>query len=365
MRRFLLISILTALTSCALAQDLPDAPKANQPTPRFGKAPGAVAKVGAGITVTEGEALSHVLTRPLQMYPPAASVNKIEGDVTVEVVIDPNGNVASAKLVSGSPVLAPSALQFVKQWIFRPFYNGEARTQATTQLTVRYSLFTSEAERQMEQQFQATYWPAWRAGEDALAKQDYATAKQQFTIARDEAAKLGQANWQELANALARLGAVEYRQKNYSAAEPLLLQSLQVQQNHREADAPEIADALGNLAQLYMAEQQFGKAEPLLQKSVELYDAELGKQQSATTLANVKRHRVLNLFMLASLNQQMGAGDEAVGYCDQAVGDAPRSMSKDDAVLVIRTCETVYRKNLKMSKARDSEKAAQELEKQN
>ena len=358
-----------ALLTCALAasmvsaQELPDAPKATQPNVGFGKTSKAATAPSAGVTVTEMEALSHVLTRPLQIYPPLASVNKIEGDVVVEATIDPNGNVAATKLISGSTMLAPSALQFVKQWLFRPFYNADVRVPATTQLTVHYSLFASDAERQLEQHFQQTYWPAWRAGEEALSKQDYATAKQQFQLARDEAAKLGQANWQELSNALARLGAVEYRQKDYSAAEPYLLQSLQIQQNHREPGAPEIADAFGNLAQLYMAEQQFGKAEPLLQKAVEVYDAQLQKQLSPTATANLMRHRVLNLFMLASLNQQMGAGDEAVGYCDEVVGEAPRAMAKDEAILVIRTCETVYRKNLKLAKARDAEKAAVNLEK--
>jgi tetratricopeptide (TPR) repeat protein len=261
-------------------------------------------------------------------------------------------------------MLGPSGLAFVKQWLFRPFYDGATRVPATTQITVHYSIFASQAEREMELHFIETYWPAWRAGEAALTKQDFTTAKQQFEIAREEAAKLGQANWQELANALARLGAVEYRQKNYTAAEPYLLQSLQIQQNHREADAPEIADALGNLGQLYMAQQQFGKAEPILLKSVEIYDAHLNQPGKATPLAlqGYRRHRVLNLFMLGSLNQEMGAGDDAVNYCDLATADAAQAMPKPDAIVVLRTCETVYRKNMKLSKSHAAEKMAEQLE---
>ncbi len=347
------------------AQNLPDAPVAPSPATGFGKPAPGIAKPTASETVTETEALSHVLTRPLQIYPPTAWASKLEGEVVVEATIDVNGNVASAKAVSGNPALAPSAVLFVKQWLFRPFYSGANRVPAVAQITVNYSLFASQAEREMEQHFFKTYWPAWNAGEAALAKQDYTTAKQQFEIARAEAAKLGQANWQELANALARLGAVEYREKNYPAAEPYLLQSLQVQQSHRDVDAPEIADALGNLGQLYMAEQQFGKAEPILTKAIEIYDARLQEtppKVTAATLENYRRHRVLNLFMLASLNQEMGAGDDAVKYCDLATGEAPRAMAKDEAVLVIRTCETVYRKNMKFSKSRDAEKTAEQLE---
>jgi TonB family protein len=351
------------LPCLAAAQSLPDAPSAPTQTPGFGKVSPGIVKSSSSVTVTEAEAVSHILTRPAQFYPPIASVNKIEGDVVVEATIDTEGNVSAIKLVSGHPQLAPSAVQYVKSWIFRPFYSGDARVQAIAPLTVHYSLFASQAEREMQKHFLDTYWPAWKAGEAALAKQDYVTAQQQFEIARSEAAKLDQANWQELANALSRLGAVEYRQKQYPAAEPYLLKALQLEQNHREPDAPEVADALGNLGQFYMAENDFGKAEPILMKSVDIYDALL-QNSKATPLAlqNGKRHRVLNLFMLASLNQEMGAGDEAVKYCDIAVGDAPRSMGKDEAVLVIRTCETVYRKNLKLSKAREAEKAADALQ---
>jgi TonB family protein len=356
---------LVGLASALPAQNLPDAPPAPKTPSAFGTSPSGPAKVASSVTVPESEALSHVLTRPMQIYPALASVNKVEGDVVVEATIDPNGNVSKVRAISGHPLLTPTAVLFVKQWQFRPFYSGAARVPAVTQITVHYSIFASQAEREMESHFLATYWPAWKAGEAALAKQDFATAKQQFEIARDEAAKLGQANWQELANALARLGAVEYRQKNYAAAEPFLLQSLQVQQNHRDADAPEVADALGNLGQLYMAQLQFGKAEPILQKSVEIYDARLQDTTPtppAATLENYRRHRVLNLFMLASLNQEMGAGEDAVKYCDMATGDASRSMGKADAVLVIRTCETVYKKNMKYAKSRDAEKMAEQLE---
>ena len=360
----LLLAFVLYFPALVFAQNLPDAPSTPQPTPGFGKAK-TPANTSASVTLSENEALSHVLTRPLQVYPPSASAAKIEGDVVVEATIDENGNVAAAKAVSGLNVLAPSAVAFVKQWLFRPFYSGANRVPAVARITVHYSLFASQAEREMEKHFRETYWPAWKAGEAALAKQDYPTAKQQYEIARDEAAKLGQANWQELANALARLGSVEYRQKNYAQAEPYLLQSLQVQQAHREPDAPEIADALGNLGQLYMAQQQFDKAEPILNKSIELYDARLADSAPilpTDRLTGIRRHRLLNLFMLASLNQEMGAGGEAVKYCDIVTGDAPRAMEKDEAVLILRTCETVYRKNMKFSRSRDAEKTAQSLE---
>jgi TonB family protein len=362
------MKILAAILLCstwALPQNLPDAPTPAKPSIGFGNAAGA-AKSLTSITVPEAEALSHVLTRPIQIYPAQASVGKIEGDVVLEATIDTSGNVESLKLVSGHPMLVPAAVGYLRQWIFRPFYDGTTRVPAITRITVHYSLYASQAERDSELHFLQTYWPAWKAGEAALAQQDYVTAKQQYTIARDEAAKLAQANWQELANALARLGAVEYRQKNYPAAEPYLLESLQIQENHRGADAPEVADGLGNLGELYMAEQQYGKAEPILLKAVDMYDARLQDtttKVSQAALDGYRRHRVLDLFMIGSLNQEMGVSDDAIKYCDMATGEAASALAKADAILVIRTCETVYKKNFKLTRAHEAEKAAQELEK--
>jgi hypothetical protein len=66
--------------------------------------------------------------------------------------------------------------------------------------------------------------------------------------------------------------------------------------------------------------------------------------------------------MLGSLNQEMGAGEDAVHYCDLATADAAQAMPKPDAILVIRTCETVYRKNMKVSKSHAAEKMAEQLE---
>jgi len=131
------------LAAVALGQNLPDAPSAPKATPNFGRPAPKPAVSSGSVTVSETDALSHILTRPLQIYPALASVNKIEGDVIIEATIDPEGNVAATKVISGHPALAPTAVAFVKQWLFRPFYSGEARVPAVTQLTVHYSLFAS------------------------------------------------------------------------------------------------------------------------------------------------------------------------------------------------------------------------------
>ena len=58
------------------------------------------------------------ITKP--QYPQEAFVKKIEGTVTVEILIDAGGNVARARVVQSIPALDQAALQTVYQWRFSP-----------------------------------------------------------------------------------------------------------------------------------------------------------------------------------------------------------------------------------------------------
>ncbi len=57
-------------------------------------------------------------TKP--QYPQEAFVKKIEGTVLVEIVIDANGRVVSARVLRSVPLLDQAAVQTVYQWVFQP-----------------------------------------------------------------------------------------------------------------------------------------------------------------------------------------------------------------------------------------------------
>ena len=57
-------------------------------------------------------------TKP--QYPQEAFIKKIEGTVTVEIVIDASGRVVSARVLRSVPLLDQAAVQTVYQWIFQP-----------------------------------------------------------------------------------------------------------------------------------------------------------------------------------------------------------------------------------------------------
>jgi protein TonB len=74
------------------------------------------------------------------VYPPDARDQKIQGVVLLQVIIDKEGNVTDVKLISGHPLLAPAAIDAVKQWKYRPFLlNGDA-VSVETQVKVNFTL---------------------------------------------------------------------------------------------------------------------------------------------------------------------------------------------------------------------------------
>jgi TonB family protein len=65
------------------------------------------------------------VNRPLKnkvapIYPELARRMNISGVVRIQITVDKNGTVKSAKLVGGHPVLATAGLDAVKKWKYEP-----------------------------------------------------------------------------------------------------------------------------------------------------------------------------------------------------------------------------------------------------
>jgi TonB family protein len=73
-------------------------------------------------------------------YPTDAKAARVQGAVVLSVAINKTGDVESVKLIKGDPLLAPAAIEAVKQWKYRPYIlNGEpvnVETTATIQFTL-------------------------------------------------------------------------------------------------------------------------------------------------------------------------------------------------------------------------------------
>jgi protein TonB len=105
---------------------------ANLPVPKIA-APQRI-RVSSG--VSQG-----LLVRKVQpAYPPLARQARIQGVVILQAQISKEGNIENLQLISGHPMLAPAAIDAVKQWKYRPYLlNGEP-VEVETQVQVNFTL---------------------------------------------------------------------------------------------------------------------------------------------------------------------------------------------------------------------------------
>jgi TonB family protein len=82
------------------------------------------------------------VVRPEPTYPVLAQQMKVQGSVVLQAQIGEDGSVQSLKVVSGPDILASAALEAVRQWRFKPAYNGGRAVRAETRITVNFTIST-------------------------------------------------------------------------------------------------------------------------------------------------------------------------------------------------------------------------------
>jgi periplasmic protein TonB len=105
-------------------------------------APVAVPKVATPqrVRVSQGVTQGLLIKRIQPTYPPLARQARIQGTVLLQAEISKTGDIQNLRLISGHPMLAPAAIEAVKQWKYRPYIlNGEP-VDVETQITVNFTL---------------------------------------------------------------------------------------------------------------------------------------------------------------------------------------------------------------------------------
>jgi protein TonB len=81
-----------------------------------------------------------LIRQPKPVYPPLAKQARISGHVILNAVIAKDGTISNLSVASGHPLLIQSALEAVKQWVYKPtLLNGEP-VEVVTQIDVNFSL---------------------------------------------------------------------------------------------------------------------------------------------------------------------------------------------------------------------------------
>jgi periplasmic protein TonB len=104
--------------------------------------PIAVPKVATPqrVRVSQGVTQGLLLRKIQPAYPPLARQARIQGSVLLQAEISKDGSIQNLRLISGHPMLAPAAIEAVKQWKYKPYIlNGEP-VEVETQITVNFTL---------------------------------------------------------------------------------------------------------------------------------------------------------------------------------------------------------------------------------
>ena len=92
------------------------------------------------VRVSSGVSQGFVVKKVAPQYPDDARAARIQGVVLLKAIIDKEGNIANLELISGHPMLAPAAIEAVKQWKYRPYMLAGHPVEVETQIQVNFAL---------------------------------------------------------------------------------------------------------------------------------------------------------------------------------------------------------------------------------
>jgi TonB family protein len=117
-KQFAAYSALLIFALLAASQDVPQAP----------------------IQVPPNSSPTLLVRKVAPVYPPLARQARIQGTVVLGIVINKDGEVRNVQLVSGHPMLAPAAIEAVKQWRYRPYISEDKPVDVETVVRVGFRM---------------------------------------------------------------------------------------------------------------------------------------------------------------------------------------------------------------------------------
>jgi periplasmic protein TonB len=81
-----------------------------------------------------------LIRQPKPAYPPLAKQARVQGTVRFNAVIGKDGTIQNLTLVSGHPLLVPSAQEAVRQWVYQPTLLNNEPVEVVTTIDVNFTL---------------------------------------------------------------------------------------------------------------------------------------------------------------------------------------------------------------------------------
>ncbi len=292
-------------------------------------------------TVTATVAKTNLITFVQPDYPPLAKAASIVGKVRAEIIVNESGDVADVTLLSGHPMLAPSAIVAIRKWKYKPFSVDGHVARVRTDVEVTLPEHIDDSDVAAENKFQETFWPNKRAGQEALDKNDLAIAESKLLVARSAAEERGSQKWLELTEVIALLANIRFKEDDFLAAERLYKESLALHEKHQRPDEAEVAGAQQSLGYLYIRLGRLKDAEPLYRKSVETYEARIKDMGFPEPRAAYGRGLALGYFALAQIASSDQRLPEAQDRCRKATSYAEVYADPENRKVILTNCKSL------------------------
>jgi len=92
------------------------------------------------VRVSQGVTQGLLIRKIQPTYPPLARQARIQGSVLLQAEISKEGTIENLRLISGHPMLAPAAIESVKQWRYEAYIRSGEPVEVETQITVNFTL---------------------------------------------------------------------------------------------------------------------------------------------------------------------------------------------------------------------------------
>jgi periplasmic protein TonB len=92
------------------------------------------------VRISQGVTKGLLVHRIEPTYPPLARAARVQGEVVLTAIISTTGEIQNLQLVSGHPMLVPSAIAAVRQWRYKPYLLNGQPVEVETTITVIFSL---------------------------------------------------------------------------------------------------------------------------------------------------------------------------------------------------------------------------------
>jgi len=87
---------------------------------------------------------SEVVSSPVRPnYPLLARQMKVQGSVILQALISKDGAIQNLRVVSGPHILASAAQDAVRQWHFKPHFEGSEAVETQAKITVNFTISTN------------------------------------------------------------------------------------------------------------------------------------------------------------------------------------------------------------------------------